>query len=163
MPRIPSCRRILSKPLVPVFRPAGVPECEADSVVMTLDEFEAIRLADLEGLYQEQAAGRMKVSRPTFSRIIESGHRKVAEALFYGKALHIEGGPVHVASARSFRCPRCSCAGAGTSKCRKCGTRRPPQSLPLPQKEGGSCRCVSRQKRAKNGRNRKHPLNRRSR
>ena len=62
---------------------------------MTLDEFEAIRQADLVGLYQEQAAEQMGVSRPTFSRIVESAHRKVADALVHGKALRIEGGPVH--------------------------------------------------------------------
>jgi predicted DNA-binding protein (UPF0251 family) len=71
---------------------------------MTLDEFEAIRLADLEGLYQEQAAGRMQVSRPTFGRIIESAHRKVAEALVQGRALVIRGGFAHPAGER---CPRC--------------------------------------------------------
>lgn len=68
---------------------------EIDVVVMTLDEFEALRLADLVGLYQEQAAEEMGVSRPTFSRIVESAHRKVADALVHGKALRIEGGPVH--------------------------------------------------------------------
>jgi predicted DNA-binding protein (UPF0251 family) len=66
-----------------------------EEVVMTLDEFEALRQADLGGLYQEQAAEQMGVSRPTFSRIIESAHRKVADALVHGKALRIEGGPVH--------------------------------------------------------------------
>jgi predicted DNA-binding protein (UPF0251 family) len=63
-------------------------------IAMTLDEFEAIRLADLGGLYQEEAAEKMGVSRPTFSRIVESAHRKVADALVHGKALRIEGGPV---------------------------------------------------------------------
>lgn len=63
---------------------------------MTLDEFEAVRLADLGGLYQEEAAAQMKVSRPTFSRIVEAAHRKIADALVHGKALRIEGGPVRV-------------------------------------------------------------------
>jgi uncharacterized protein len=61
---------------------------------MTLDEFEAIRLADLEQLYQEAAAEQMSVSRPTFSRILEAARLKVADALVHGKALRIEGGPV---------------------------------------------------------------------
>ncbi len=65
-----------------------------EEVVVTLDEFEAIRLADFEGLYQEEAAARMKISRPTFSRVVESARRKVADALIHGKALRIEGGPV---------------------------------------------------------------------
>jgi len=70
---------------------------------MSLDEFEALRLADLEGLYQEQAALRMNVSRPTFGRIIDSAHRKVAEVLVHGKALRIEGGPVHLSGRREGR------------------------------------------------------------
>ncbi len=61
---------------------------------MTLDEFEALRLADLERLYHERAAEQMQVSRPTFSRIIDSARAKVADALVHGKALRIEGGPV---------------------------------------------------------------------
>jgi uncharacterized protein len=73
---------------------------ELEVVVMSLDEFEALRLADLGGLYQEQAAEKMGVSRPTFSRIVESAHRKVADALVHGKALRIEGGPVQRAGRR---------------------------------------------------------------
>ncbi len=70
---------------------------------MTLDEFEAMRLASLDGLYQEQAAEQMNISRPTFSRIIESAHRKMADALVHGKALRIEGGPVHLQRRRCCR------------------------------------------------------------
>jgi predicted DNA-binding protein (UPF0251 family) len=74
-----------------------------EEVLMTLDEFEALRLADLEGLYQEKAAARMGVSRPTFSRIVESAHRKIADALVHGKALRIEGGPVRLGERRCCR------------------------------------------------------------
>ena len=70
---------------------------------MTLDEFEAMRLANLEGLYQEQAAEQMKVSRATFGRIVESAQRKVADALVHGKALRIEGGPVQLERRRCCR------------------------------------------------------------
>ena len=100
MPR-PFCRRLVAgRPPVVVFKPMGTPICELDEVVMTLDEFEASRLADLEGLHQEQAAERMGVSRPTFSRIIDTAHRKVADALVHGKALRIEGGPVQMGPQR---------------------------------------------------------------
>lgn len=96
MPR-PFChRRIAGNPGAPVFKPAGIPLSQLDEVVMTLDEFESIRLADLGNLYQEQAAEQMQVSRPTFSRIIESAHAKLADALVHGKALRIEGGHVQV-------------------------------------------------------------------
>ena len=94
MPR-PHCpRRIAGQPAASVFKPAGVPTRLLDEVVMTLDEFEALRLADLERLYHERAAEQMRVSRPTFSRIIDAAHAKVADALVHGKALRIEGGPV---------------------------------------------------------------------
>lgn len=86
-----------------MFKPAGVPLRELEEVVMTLDEFEAVRLADLDGLYQEQAAEQMKVSRPTFSRVVESAHRKLADALVHGKALRIEGGPVEIGRPRCCR------------------------------------------------------------
>ncbi len=103
MPRPFCCRRIEGQPALSIFKPIGVPVVELDEVVMTLDEFEALRLADLEGLYQEQAAARMNISRTTFSRIIESAHKKTADALVHGKALRIEGGPVHVAGNRCCR------------------------------------------------------------
>ena len=72
-------------------------------VVVTLDEFEAIRLADLDGLYQEQAAACMNVSRATFSRIVASAHKKLADALVHGKAVRIEGGPVRREGLRCCR------------------------------------------------------------
>jgi predicted DNA-binding protein (UPF0251 family) len=91
----PFCRRrVAGQPEASVFKPIGVPLRDLQEVVMTLDEFEALRLADLEGLYQQQAAEQMGVSRPTFSRIVDAAHRKLADALVHGKALRIEGGPV---------------------------------------------------------------------
>jgi predicted DNA-binding protein (UPF0251 family) len=100
----PFCfRTIAGAPRAPVFKPIGIPFRELEEVVMTLDEFEALRLADLDGLYQEQAAAQMNVSRPTFSRIIDSAHRKTADALLHGKALRIEGGPVQMGARRCCR------------------------------------------------------------
>jgi predicted DNA-binding protein (UPF0251 family) len=107
MPRPPCCRRISGKPVAAIFKPAGIPARMLEEVTMTLDEFEAIRLADLEGLYQDQASERMRVSRPTFGRIVEVARRKVAEAIILGKALKIEGGPVQVEPNRPLRCPAC--------------------------------------------------------
>ena len=96
MPRPCSCRRVAGQPPVALFKPAGVPACRMAEVVLPLDGYEAMRLADLDGLYQEQAAERMGVSRATFGRILEAAHRAVAEALTHGHALRIEGGPVDV-------------------------------------------------------------------
>ena len=78
------------------FRPSGAYIGKADGVILTFDEAEAIRLADLEGLYQQAAAQRMGVSRQTFGRIVESARRKTADALLNGKKLLIEGGTVAV-------------------------------------------------------------------
>ena len=80
---------------------------------MTLDEFEAIRLADLDGLYQESAAMQMHVSRPTFSRIVTEAHHKLADAIVHGRALRIEGGPVRVAGHRCCRMHQGRAAGSG--------------------------------------------------
>lgn len=74
---------------------------------MTVDEFEAVRLADLEGLYQENAAQRMGVSRQTFGRIVESAHLKIADALANAKALEIKGGQVEMAGQRRLLCKGC--------------------------------------------------------
>jgi len=95
-------------------------------VLLTLDEYEAIRLADLEGLYQEQAAIRMNVSRQTFGRIVEAAHRKVADVLVHGKMLRIEGGPVATRTAPTVLCPRChralgrSCGNDKEAACPHC-------------------------------------------
>ncbi len=74
------------------FRPQGKQLNKLEGIYMTLDEFEAVRLADFEGLKQEEAARRMKISRPTFSRIITSAHSKIGNALVNIKAIKIEGG-----------------------------------------------------------------------
>ena len=76
------------------FVPQPVAAPGMDLMVLTLDELEAMRLADLEGLGQEEAARRMNVSRPTFGRIVEQARRKVATALVYERGIGIEGGVI---------------------------------------------------------------------
>ena len=120
MARPPCCRRVAALPVAAAFGPVPASAREPDQVVIALDEFEAVRLADLEELYQERAAERMGVSRPTFSRIIESAHRKIAEALVGGKSLRIEGGPVRVDAMRASRCPRCGRESPGACECSRC-------------------------------------------
>ena len=101
------CRRVRSEPESNYFKLRGIPLSSLEKIIMTMDEFEAIRLADLEGLYQEQAAERMEISRPTFARVVESTRRKVADALVNGKALAIEGGAVKMPGERLFACNDC--------------------------------------------------------
>ena len=104
----PKCARLVKDfPNTTFFKPRGIPLVELEEVTLPFDEYEALRLADLEGLYQEDAAVRMNISRATFGRILESAHRKVADALINGKAIKIEGGVVKMAQKRMFQCSDC--------------------------------------------------------
>ena len=96
MSRPRNCRRIGCMPQANYYKPRGVPFSALQHINLTYDELEAIRLADLEGLYQEKAAEKMNISRQTFGRIIESAHKKIADALVNGKAMSIEGGIIEL-------------------------------------------------------------------
>ena len=72
------------------FKPKGIPLVELEEVCLSLDELEAIRLADYQGRYHVDAAAEMKISRATFGRIVNEARHKIAEALTQGKALRIE-------------------------------------------------------------------------
>ena len=78
------------------FKPQCKPLHELEGVVLTMDEYEAVRLSDLKGLTQEEAAEKMKVHRSTISRILNSAHRKIADALVNVKAIRIEGGSCRI-------------------------------------------------------------------
>ena len=108
MSRPKFCRKIGCMPGVSYYKPKGIPSSFLEEVILTLDEFEAIRLADCEGLYQEQAANKMDISRQTFGRIVDSAHRKIADALIHGKALKIEGGKVEIGNMKRFKCRNCN-------------------------------------------------------
>jgi predicted DNA-binding protein (UPF0251 family) len=92
VPRPRKCRHIGFKPGITYFKPRAVPLRDLEEVCLSFEEIEALRLKDVEGLEQEEAAGRMQVSRPTFQRVLASARRTVAEALLEGKAIRIEGG-----------------------------------------------------------------------
>jgi hypothetical protein len=80
-------------PACAYYKPRGIPLSTLEQVDLTVDEIEAIRLVDLDGLYQADAAEKMNVSRQTLGRILESARKKIADALVTGKALSIQGGP----------------------------------------------------------------------
>ena len=94
VPRPSRCRRVCESPAYDSFAPAGVPA--GGTVRLTLDEYEAIRLIDLEGLTHEETALRMEISRTTVTRMYESARSKIAKALVCGQALTIAGGDVAV-------------------------------------------------------------------
>jgi predicted DNA-binding protein (UPF0251 family) len=102
MSRPRSPRTIASHPVAPLFKPGGVRA--AAQVRLGEDEFEALRLADVDGLQQADAAEHMGISRQTFGRILTSARRKVARSLVLGLALRIDGAP-----------------GAGRGLCSQCG------------------------------------------
>jgi predicted DNA-binding protein (UPF0251 family) len=131
MPRPVICRRIGHRPIAGYFKPAGIPLSALQEVTLTLDELEALRLADLEGLYHEQASDRMAISRQTFGNILESARRKTAECLVNGRALRIHGGRYQMnehMNERHFICSGCQLEWAvphGTGRpqaCPKCAS-----------------------------------------
>jgi predicted DNA-binding protein (UPF0251 family) len=146
MPRPRCCRRIAGQPACKVFTPAGARTDALEEVCLSLEEYEAIRLADHDGLYQEEAAARMGVSRQTFGRTIEKARGKVARALVLGCALRIETADAQL---RDFLCSACghlwkvpcgtgkpkACPGCGGRdfQCTRCpGPVSPASALPVP-------------------------------
>jgi uncharacterized protein len=106
MARPPIERAVGAVPRVTLFKPAGVPARDLAQLQLAVDELEAIRLVDLEGLSHEQAAEVMGVSRQTVGRVLERGRAKVADALVGGKAILIGGGQYRV-EPRQMRCFSC--------------------------------------------------------
>lgn len=92
MPRPCRRRRVGRMPQVAYFKPAGVRMIDLREVIITVDEFEAVRLKDFEGIDQVDAAKMMGVSQPTFHRLLLGARKKMADAIVHGKALRIEGG-----------------------------------------------------------------------
>jgi predicted DNA-binding protein (UPF0251 family) len=125
-------RYIGSTPRVNVFKPLGIPARTLKTAILSLDELEAIRLADLRGDGQEEAAAKMNISRPTFGRILEKAHRTVADALLTGKALRLSGGPVTTTRRGTVRCRRCRRAWevpvtvAASFRCPRCPAKEQP-------------------------------------
>lgn len=89
-----------------LFRPVGIPSSHLRHVLLTLDEYEALRLVDHSGLDQAAAAVELGVSRATCARILESARRKIADAVVNGCAIKIEGGSYRFARNR-YRCFHC--------------------------------------------------------
>ncbi|MGB8453676.1 MAG: DUF134 domain-containing protein [Anaerocolumna sp.] len=92
MARPTKWRKIEHIPAIPYFIPSETDVAELPENILKLEELEAIRLKDLEGLEQGECAERMEVSRPTFQRILLSAREKLADSLINGKMIHIEGG-----------------------------------------------------------------------
>lgn len=123
-------RKVGFNPRACYFKPRGIPLVDLEEVTLTVDELEALRLADLLGLSQDEAGQRMGVSRATFGRIVARARRTVAEALVQGKAVLVEGGSyemVEPGPRRTFVCLACEAGwteplGTGRPEaCPQCG------------------------------------------
>lgn len=106
MPRPRKRRRVWHEPKPAIFKPVGVPLHQLQAITLLHEELEALRLVDLDGLYQEDAARQMNVSRSTLQRIVSAARTKVVQALIEGAALHIEGGTFRVAT-KYWQCSDC--------------------------------------------------------
>lgn len=149
MPRPPIERAVAGVPRITLFKPAGVPARELEQLSLAVDELEAIRLVDLEGLSHEQAAQAMGVSRQTVGRVLERGRARVAEALVDGKAILIGGGQYRV-EPRRLRCFVCEARWVQTGEddspvCPECGAGDigvcwgPGRRCGQGRERGGSC------------------------
>jgi len=120
---------------VTFFKPQGIPLRLLEHTVITVDELEALRLADYLNLSHEEAARHLKVSRPTVTRMLARAHRTIADALVHGKAIRIEGGEYILEGYQGF-CPKCGARwsstanGEATPPCQQCGDSSGEDSAP---------------------------------
>ena len=122
-------RRVGFKPEVSYFKPRGIPMLDLTEVILTIDEREAIRLADFLGYAHEEGGKEMGVSRATFGRILKKARRIIADAMINGKAINVQGGNYElVITDRNFTCLAC-----GHKWTEAPGTGRPEQ---CPECEG---------------------------
>ncbi|NQV01653.1 MAG: DUF134 domain-containing protein [Bacteroidia bacterium] len=106
MSRPQNNRIIHEPPLFTEFKPVGIRGQDIEQILLTLDEFESLRLADQKGLSHADAAEEMEISRSTFTRLIEKARKKIADFIIHGKLLTIDGGNVHFRR-NIIRCQNC--------------------------------------------------------
>lgn len=122
MPNQRRIRKIDAPPKIEGFKPVGIKMRQLDKVVLLYEEYESIRLIDYENMNQEEAAERMNISRPTFTRIYKKARQAIAKAMVEGKAIIIEGGTYTTENywARCKRCSRLTTAATPLSHCPHC-------------------------------------------
>lgn len=111
MPRPRKCRRVCCLPKCNMFGPINISNIEHGTLIMSVDEYETIRLIDLEGMTQEECASKMDVARTTIQKIYNDARLKLAKSLVNGEIIKIEGGDYQLCE-ESFgykRCQKQSC------------------------------------------------------
>ncbi|HPE16411.1 MAG TPA: DUF134 domain-containing protein [Oscillospiraceae bacterium] len=138
MPRPRKGRQVCRLPDISRFGPLDVPAAAAGTVSMTVDEYEAIRLIDLEGLTQEECAGRMAIARTTVQGIYNEARKKLASALVGGRVLLIEGGEYRLCDGLGQGCGNCWRRRHGWEGHGAGGGRQLPPARTPPDPEGSS-------------------------
>lgn len=103
MPRPKKCRKVCSLPENPAFLPLNG-DTEKEPVILAVDEYEAIRLIDKEGLSQEECGAYMRIARTSVQLIYASARKKIAESLVDGLPLRIEGGDYRLCDGQETAC-----------------------------------------------------------
>lgn len=133
-------RKVSMLPAMEGFKPFGIPMRELQSVILLYEEFEAIRLADYENLTQEEAARKMNISRPTFTRLYAKARKSIASAFVEGKAIVISGGDFSMDD-YWYKCRNCNetmVTMKPAEQCRKCNSEDiMPLNYDLSQPEPG--------------------------
>jgi len=106
MARPQKCRKVCFPPKMKGFRPYGIPLCKAEPVILKFEEYESIRLVNYDNFSQDQAAEKMNVSRPTFTRIYNKALKQIAKSFVEGKAIEFEGGNYQLGK-DWYRCKKC--------------------------------------------------------
>lgn len=114
MPRPKKCRKVCCLPPISEFVPVGENQVCREAVVMTVDEYETIRLIDNEGFSQEECSGYMNIARTTVQQIYDSARKKIARALVAGLPLKIEGGNYRLCDGKERYC---GCGGCRRHRC----------------------------------------------
>ena len=136
MPRPRRCRCVRGLPKISYFKPAGIGISQLDKVILTIGEYEALRLKDLEGIDQKDAAEKMNISQPTFHRLVLSARKKVADAIVNGKSIKIQGGNYTMPDKDGTGPKQMSCT------CPSCGHHEPKErGRPCVQNKCPKCGC----------------------
>lgn len=120
MTRPKKSRKVCQPPIMKGYKPFGIPMCKIESIQLSIEEHESIRLVNYEMLSQEEAANKMNVSRPTLTRIYNKALKIIAKAFIEGKAILIEGGNYEFEN-EWYRCQNCHhlIEGNTDKKCKK--------------------------------------------